>query len=116
MSFTLECPFCSKEISVPDEMAGQTAPCPSCGQEIYLTRDDAAETGDPVIDRMRRKNEAQEREHQDHLRAVMQMQDQNRRTRAIVKWLIYIFIVFPLAFWLLWFFVLFVYGCFSGNL
>ena len=34
--FQMECPFCNKEMNVPDEMAGQTAQCPSCGQEVYL--------------------------------------------------------------------------------
>lgn len=53
MSFTLECPFCSKQISVPDEMAGQTAPCPSCGQEVYL--DDQAAAVDH--DEQRRSSE-----------------------------------------------------------
>ena len=114
MSYTFECPFCQSRIEVPDELDGTSANCPKCSNELFLTRDDAVEEPDAILDQMRRQNDAAERQHQEHLRVVMQMQDQNRRTRTIIKWIIYIFIVFPLAFWFLWFFISFVYGCFTG--
>lgn len=116
MSYTFECPFCNAKIDVPDELDNTSAQCPACGQEIYLTRDDAVEDDDPVVERMRRESAAADRARMNNLRQVMQMQDQQRRTSSVIKWLIYIFIVFPVAFWLLWLFIVFVYGCFTGKL
>jgi len=114
MPFKIDCPFCAQRIEVPDELNNTTANCPSCNQELYLSKDDAV--ADAIVDRLRREEESRERQHQEHLRAVMQMQEQNRRTWTIVKWILYIFVVFPVVFWLLYAFVLFVYGCFTGKL
>ena len=74
------------------------------------------EDEDPVVESMRRQSAAADRARMDNLRQVMQMQDQQRRTSSVIKWIIYIFIVFPVAFWLLWLLIAFVYGCFTGKL
>ena len=116
MSYTFECPFCSAKIDVPDELDNTSAQCPACGQEIYLTRDDAVEDLDPAVESMRREHEEKQARRMNELRTVMRDQEQRRQSGNVIKWLIYIFIVFPVAFWLLWLFIAFIYGCFSGKL
>ena len=41
-SFTMNCPFCGRAMTAPEEMAGQTAQCPTCGEEVYLDPGDSA--------------------------------------------------------------------------
>lgn len=116
MSFNLDCPFCGQRVEVPDELNNTTANCPACNQEVYLTGDDAVEELDPVVEKLRRESAAVDRARMNNLRDVMKLQEEQRRTHNIIKWIIYIFIVFPIAFWLLWLFIAFIYGCFSGGL
>lgn len=116
MSFKLECPFCDQRIEVPDELNNTPANCPACSQELYLSRDDAVEDLDPVAARMRAEHEREQARHMNELRNVMRDQEQRRQSGNVIKWLVYIFIVFPVAFWLLWIFIAFIYGCFTGTL
>ena len=116
MPFTINCPFCNQSIEVPDELNNTTANCPGCAQEIYLTREDAVEDSDPVVASMRRQSAAADKAHMENLRDVMKMQEQQRQTHNFVKWIVYIFIVFPLIFWALWYLIAFVIGCFTGKL
>ena len=87
MSFTMICPFCSKELEIPDELEGRTAPCPGCGQEVYLER---PPTASPEDDR---------RAADLRMFAMMQQAQEaaDRRTKKIVSILLWIFVWGPLC-------------------
>lgn len=116
MPYKIECPFCAARIEVPDELDETTTACPSCNQEIYLTREEAMEDLDPAVESIRRQTAAANKARMDNLRDVMRIQEQQRQTHNFVKWIVYIFIVFPLVFWVLWYLIAFVIGCFTGKL
>lgn len=101
MSYTFECPFCNAKIDVPDELDNTSAQCPACGQEIYLTRDDAVEDLDPVVEQMRRDSAAADRARMNNLRqfAMLQQQkaDSEARTKSIVNVLLWVFVWGPLC-------------------
>ena len=101
MSYTFECPFCNAKIDVPDELDNTSAQCPACGQEIYLTRDDAVEGSDAVIESMRKEAREKDRQHMDQLRMVAMMQQAeeraDKRTKSIINVLLWIFLWGPLC-------------------
>ena len=101
MSFEIKCPFCEAKIEVPDELADTSANCPACGQEIYLTREDAVEDSDPVVEKMRREAQANDRRRMDQLRMLAMMQQSeahaDKRTKSIVNVLLWIFVWGPLC-------------------
>lgn len=101
MSYTFECPFCNEKIDVPDELDNTSAQCPACGQEIYLTRDDAVEESDAVIESMRKEAREKDRQHMDQLRMVAMMQQAeeraDKRTKSIINVLLWIFLWGPLC-------------------
>lgn len=100
MSYTLACPFCNARIDVPDELDNTSAQCPSCGQEIYLTRDDAVEESDAVIETMRKEARENDMRHMEQLRMIAMMQQAedraDKRTKSIINVLLWIFLWIPL--------------------
>ena len=100
MSFTMECPFCSQHVEVPDELNNTTANCPMCNQEIYLTSDDAVPDLDPALEKIRREHAAAQKEHAAELRqfAMLQKQkeDADARTKRIINLLLWLFVYWPL--------------------
>lgn len=101
MSFKVDCPFCGQRIEIPDELNNTTANCPACNQELYLTKDDAVEDLDPVVEQMRRESAAADRARMNNLRqfAMLQQQkaDSEARTKSIVNVLLWIFLWGPLC-------------------
>ena len=101
MSFIQICPFCNAKIEVPDELADTSASCPSCGQEVYLTKEDAVEDSDPIVEEMRRKAQADDRRRMDQLRIMAMMRQSeahaDKRTKSIVNVLLWIFVWGPLC-------------------
>lgn len=101
MSYTFKCPFCEARIEVPDELDNTSANCPACGQEIYLTRADAVEDADPVVDEIRREALECDRRHMDQLRMIAMMQQSesmaDARSKRVANILLWLFLWGPLC-------------------